>query len=92
MPIEKLIRSGMFTDEHIGTHGVNITIADALGAQISFEILFKVKPEDDKDVKDQTGAIELGDGVNHDIGECLGCEFDKEEDEEFGDYDDEFAD
>jgi len=36
------IRSAVFLEEHIGTHKLNVTIADSYGAQSSFELNFKV--------------------------------------------------
>lgn len=36
------IRSGEFTVDHIGTHSINVTVADADGARMSFVLSFTV--------------------------------------------------
>ena len=39
------IRSGEFTEEHVGSHTLNVTVADLEGGQVSFQIAFSVSSE-----------------------------------------------
>ena len=39
------IRSGVFTEEHVGSHTLNVTVADLEGGQFSFQVYFSVSSE-----------------------------------------------
>ena len=39
------IRSGVFTEEHVGAHTLNVTVADMEGGQFAFQVSFTVSDE-----------------------------------------------